>query len=139
MFRTIDAVISKAKTGVLATVDDQGRPHMRWMTPTVLRGRPNAVFAVTSPGFAKIVHLSGNQHAQWLIQSPSLREVVSIDGVINVLDVTTLKTEIIEALGQRLFTFWRVNPRSDFIVLETVIEEATYFTPMTGEKVTVAF
>jgi hypothetical protein len=59
--------------------------------------------------------------------------------VINVLDVTTLKTEIVEALGQRLFTFWRVNPQSDFIVLETVVEQATYFTPMTGQRVTVTF
>ena len=44
-----------------------------------------------------------------------------------------------EALGQRLFTFWRVNPQSDFIVLETVVEQATYFTPMTGQRVTVTF
>jgi pyridoxamine 5'-phosphate oxidase len=139
MLRKIDELINKAKTAVLATVDKDGQPHMRWMTPTLLRGRPNAMYAVTSPSFAKLLHLGKNAHAQWLIQAPSLRDVITLDGVVNVLDVPTLKTEVMDALGPRLFTFWKVNPRSDFIVLETVIHAATYFTPMSGEKVSVAF
>ena len=49
----LDRILDQTKTATLATVDSKGRPHMRWMTPVLLRERTNAVFAVTSRDFTK--------------------------------------------------------------------------------------
>ena len=44
-----------------------------------------------------------------------------------------------EAVGKKLTAFWKVNSTMDFIILETVIEEATYLSPMKGIREVVHF
>jgi pyridoxamine 5'-phosphate oxidase len=139
MLATIEDVIAKAKTGILATVDNTKRPHLRWMTPAVLQGRPGFIYAVTAPFFAKLTQISANTYVEWLIQTPSLKEILSIAGTITVIDNPALKNEIISAIGKHLFVFWKTNPKGDFLALETRIESATFFRPMQGTSETVTF
>lgn len=140
MMRTIDRIIEIARTAVLATVDGEGRPHMRWMTPAVLKGRPGAIYAVTSPRFAKSAHLDGHPNVAWMFQTPALDEVVTVTGHIEKIDNPALKTELMDALGKRLRVFWKVSQeQTDFIVLETIIERAEHFRPMIGQKEAVVF
>ncbi len=135
----LDEVLAKARTGVLATAGKDRQPHMRWMTPALLRGRPGCLYAVTSPAFAKLLDLRDNPKAQWMIQSPSLRDIIALDGTLEAIDNPALKNEIIESIGRILFVFWKVNPQSEFVVLETRITKAVYFCPMKGIKDTVTF
>jgi pyridoxamine 5'-phosphate oxidase len=136
----IDFIINDAKAAVLATTGKDGVPHMRWMTPAVLQGKPGAVYAVTSPKFQKIKELEKNASAVWMFQTRALDQIMSVKGMINVIDNPSLKAEILESLGKRLSMFWKVSENEmDFVVLETVIEEATYFQPMRGLKQTVRF
>ncbi len=136
----IEQLLEDSKTGILATVDKKGNPRMRWMTPTILKGRPNVLFAVTSPDFVKVVQLGIHPEVEWMIQTRSLNEVVNLRGKINILDNPAIKSEVMEHLAKRLTVFWRVNiEKTDFIVLETIIEEVTYFQPMKGHKETVHF
>jgi len=128
-------IIEESKVGILATTDGEGRPHMRWMTPWLLPGREGALFAVTSPHFAKVAELEIHPTVEWMIQTPSLDQVINIKGKVNILDNPSIKMEIMEGLGPRLFVFWKANSSfSDFIVLETIMEEAYYFLPMKGTK-----
>jgi pyridoxamine 5'-phosphate oxidase len=138
MLNKIDEILGKAKTGILASIDNKNQPHMRWMTPSLINGRPGSLFAVTSPFFAKIVELDFCNKVQWMIQTPSLKDIITINGTVTVIDNPALKAEILEAIGKKLFVFWNVNPKTDFVVLETIIHEATWFSPMknTKEKVT---
>ena len=48
--------------------------------------------------------------------------------------------EVLEVLGPRLHTFWKLahDPR-DLVVLETAVEEATRYLPMQGRKDSVRF
>jgi hypothetical protein len=47
---------------------------------------------------------------------------------------------VVEGLGNRLGAFWKLQGRaSDFLVLETVLEEAVHYRPMSGEKNRVVF
>jgi pyridoxamine 5'-phosphate oxidase len=127
----LDTLIEDAKTAVLATVDNEGRAHMRWMTPTLLSGRPGAVYAVTSPDFKKIAHLSENPNGTWMFQTRLLNRIATVSGPINVIDNSAMKAEVIEGIGRRLNVFWRVNKDpSKLVILETVIEQAEYFEPM---------
>ena len=45
-----------------------------------------------------------------------------------------------EILGPRLIVFWKANLHADeFVVIETIIEEAIFFEPMKGTRQTVRF
>jgi hypothetical protein len=51
-----------------------------------------------------------------------------------------LRTEVLEALGPRLGTFFKLaHDARDLVVLETVVEEVTRFLPMEGRKDQVRF
>ncbi|HHT45304.1 MAG TPA: pyridoxamine 5'-phosphate oxidase family protein [Fastidiosipila sp.] len=140
MMDKIAAVLDDSKTGVMATVDKDGKPHLRWMTPLILPQWPGALFAVTSPDFPKVMQLDGNNHVEWMIQTRALDQVINVSGGINILDNPSLKAQVIEAIGQKLAVFWKVNTAStDFVVLETIIEEAVWFKPMKGEREVVQF
>ena len=136
----LGAIIDEAKTAVMATVDEEGRPHMRWMTPTLIPGRPGAIYALTSPEFEKVKHLAGNPHAGWIFQTRLLNRVANVSGPVNVIDNSAMKAEVLERIGRRLNVFWRVNEDpSSFVVLETVIEEAEYFEPMKNVHERISF
>ena len=51
-----------------------------------------------------------------------------------------MKAQVMEAIGRKLTVFWKVNKQStDFVILETIIDEACWFTPMKGEREVVSF
>ncbi len=134
------AIIEDAKTAVMATVDKESHPHMRWMTPTLLAGRPGAIYAVTSPDFRKVGHLAENPRASWIFQTKLLSRVITVSGPVNVVDNSAMKAEVLEGIGRRLNVFWRVNEDpSKLVVLETVIEEAEYFEPMKNVRERINF
>lgn len=137
----VDEILNSAKAAVLATIDENGDPCIRWMTPAVLKGRPGTLFTITAPGQDKVCQIKENSRVEWMIQSPSLAKVINLKGKVNVLRNPAIKSEVMENIGDRLTVFWRVNPSqlTDYVVLETVIEEGTYYLPMKGKKETVDF
>jgi general stress protein 26 len=136
----IGAIIEAHGTGLLATVDQDGNPHVRWLTPALLPDRPGAIFAITAPHFAKVVQVRAHPRVEWMFQTPTLHEVVSVRGPINAVENPSLRTEVLEALGPRLGTFWKLaHDARDLVVLETVVEEVTRFLPMEGRKDQVHF
>jgi general stress protein 26 len=136
----IETILEEAKAAVLATTDEQDRPHLRWMTAAVLKGRQGSIFAVASPDSAKIQQVQGRQDVEWMIQTRALDEVVNVRGVLNVVDNPALKKEIMEALGPRLMVFWKANAGAEnLVVLETIIREAAYLCPMKGRREIVKF
>jgi general stress protein 26 len=136
----VGAIIDAHGTGLLATVDEKGDPHVRWLTPAVLRDRPGALYAITAPKFAKVVQVRAHPRVEWMFQTPTLDEVITVRGPLNVVENPSLRAEVLEMLGPRLRTFWKLaHDARDLVVLETVIEEATRFLPMDGRKDTVRF
>ena len=130
----IESLVDDSQVAVLATVDPDGKPSMRWMTPAIISGRPASLFAITSPNFRKVMHIEKNADVEWMIQTRDLNRVVNITGRVNVVDNPSLKSEVLESIGKRLEVFWRVNRKTDFLVLETVITEATFFRPLERKK-----
>lgn len=127
----IEELLADAGCGVLATVSDEGSPRIRWMTPTIIQEDANLIYAVSSMEFKKARDLERNANASWMFQKKDLREVVNITGKINMIDNPSLKSRIIEKIGNKLHVFWKINEDpSNFIVLETVISEAVYFDPV---------
>lgn len=140
IMRELALLIEETKTGVLATVDREGRPHIRWMTPAVLKDRQTALFAVTCPTFSKAAQMAANPKVEWMVQSRELSKIIHVRGIVNLLDNPSLKTEVLEELGQRLTTFWQVHcEASEFVVIETVIQEVELYEPLKNQYETVKF
>jgi len=137
----LEVIIDNAKSALLATVDKNSQPHIRWMTPTILKDRTNTIFSMTSAHFGKIEHLKTNSHVEWIFQSKNLDTIINIQGVVNVLDNSSIKNEVLEAIGPRLNVFWKLkaDDESNLLVLETVIREAVFYKPMKGVKSKVPF
>jgi len=136
---TLDMILNEAHTAVLATTDQDGKPHIRWMTPALLRGRSGAIYAVTSPRFGKIVQLEAHPEVEWMFQTPILDTIVTVRGRINLVDNPSILSEVLENLGPFMRSFWKLKgDERDLVVLETIIEEAIYYKPMKGVKEVVA-
>lgn len=140
LMQIVENILSETRVGVFATVDEHNRPHIRWMVSAVLRGRPGALFTVTTPDSAKVRHIQECPHVEWMIQTVALDKVVNLKGKTNVLDNPSIKAEVMEAIGSLLNNFWQINKdKSDFIVLETVIEEGFLSYPTKGKVEFVRF
>lgn len=130
----VDRILDNAHTAVLSTTDSDGRPHSRWMTPTMLRGQVGALYAVTATDVRKTEHIRENDRVSWLIQSKSLDEIVEVHGKAAIIDNPTLKSDVLEAIGPHLTTFWKTNTdQADLVVIETAVERVDYLKPLKGE------
>ena len=139
-FGKLEEILDISKAAVLSTTDSDNRSHMRWMTPVILSDKGEYIYCITSSGSSKVKHLENNHSVEWLVSTPSLNEIISINGTIDIIDNPALKTEIMELIGHRLTVFWKVNlEKSEFVVLETKIDKAVYFDPMKGTKEKITF
>ena len=140
ILNAISTMIDEAKTAVLATVDGDGRPVMRWVSPALIRGRTGAIYMVTSPRSNKVKQVEKNPRVQWMFQTLALDKIILIEGKVNVVDNPSIRAEVLEVVGPRLSPFWKINmDERDLLVLETIIEKAIYYIPMKGKKEAVKF
>jgi general stress protein 26 len=138
LMREIGRIIDTVGTAVFATVDAEGRPELRWVTPVLLRGRAGAVYFVTYPGSGKVSHVSENPNATWMFQTRSLDTIIIAEGKVNVLDNPSIRNEVLETVGPKLHAFWKINrDERDLLVLETILSRAVFYVPMKGTKETV--
>jgi pyridoxamine 5'-phosphate oxidase len=140
VMKKVGAIIEAHGTGLLATADENGDPHVRWLTPTLLPDSPGAVYAITAPRFAKVVQVRAHRRVEWMFQKPSLDEVITLRGSMNVVETPSLRAEVLEVLGPRLSTFWKfAQDARDLVVLETVVDEGRILRPMAGRTDVVRF
>jgi len=127
--------LEETPQAILATTTPDGYPAMRYMTPTMVRGRDNAIYAVTAASFPKVKDLAVHPKVSWMLTSPKTREIFTFRGEIRLVDDPRFKAELLEEIGRGLETFWRLNDDpSDLVVLETHLESGEYFNPKTGDK-----
>lgn len=127
----IENLVDEVKIGILTTLDDMGALHSRWMTPVFLPRFKGALYAVTSVSDEKSKQMSQNPNVAWIFQSRSLDRVATLSGKAQIVKDPALSAEVLEAIGPRLQVFWkRTNNPKNLVVVETVIESATWFAPM---------
>ena len=140
LLNILEKIIDEEKTAILATVGDDGRPRMRWVSPVMIPGRRGAIYMVASENSVKVKQALSNPHAQWLFQTRALHRIVTVDGSINVVNNPSLRSEVLEVVSPRLRAFWKINMEErDLMVLETIIERASYYVPMKGRKEEIVF
>lgn len=130
----LERVIDAAGRAVLSTVDEEGAPQSRWMVAGMLRGAPGYIYAVTSPDSRKVREIRINPRVSWLLASEDFREVMSVVGDATIVDNPSLESVVLEAIGDRLATFWRVNAaRGDVVVIETAVRAIDRLVPEQGK------
>jgi pyridoxamine 5'-phosphate oxidase len=136
----IETILCDTHTAVLATIDKEGNPKMRWVTPGCLNERPDALYMISASNFAKIIQIQHNNLSEIMIQTKALDKVINIRGCISILKNPGLRSKVLENIGKYLSAFWKVNrPEDEMVVLEFVIDEATVYYPMKGTKIIVPF
>jgi general stress protein 26 len=136
----IDRILEDSKTGLMTTLDAQGRPCPRWMTPRRIKGRPGCLYTVSESHAGKLEQVRRDPRVTWLIQEPSLNVVITLHGRAEVLEEPPLLQEFLEAVGKDLFMVWHLHPAQEhphLVVVETVLEEASRFDSRSGK--TLAF
>ncbi len=141
LLHLLGEIIDDAKTAVLSTVDSAGAPHVRWVSPALLKGRPESIFMVTSRHFTKVNQVETNPRVEWMFQTRALTKVVNVRGSIATLSNAAIRSEVLEVLAPGLRTFWTItqNNDPDLVVLETRVQEAVVFLPIDGSRETVRF
>jgi general stress protein 26 len=133
-------ILDQVNVGLLATSDKEGKPSIRWMVPAVINGRPNAIFALTTPKLGKYIAEECNPQVMWMIQTANLDTVVSLHGKMNVIDNPSLKMEVLSVVGKKIHNFWKLDREDkEMVVLETVLENGSYYVPMKGKQEKVSF
>ena len=131
----LERLLEASKVGILTTVDTDGFPRSRWMTPTILRGRSGTIYAVTAPQSTKCAHIRNGGRVEWFVQSRALDEVVSAIGTATLIDNPQAKAEVLESIGPNLQIFWRTNPDArKLVVVETVLDEISLYFPMENRR-----
>lgn len=134
-------LIDEAKYGILATVNAEGSPEQRWMSPVRLPRFPDSLFCVTSSRFGKVAQLETNPQVSWIFQPIGLDRVVSVRGRAEIVRDPMLAAEVQEAIGPHLRVFWKyAELPSNLVVVRTDVEEYLYFVPLKSirERVRVA-
>lgn len=130
---SIEKLLEEVRVGILVTVDAEGKPRMRWMTPVFIPRLKGAIYAVTSVESRKAGQIRANPSVSWMFQTPALDRVGTVSGKARLVQDPLLSAEVLEAIGPRLEVFWGYagNPRN-LVVVETEIESAEFFKPRFG-------
>jgi len=133
--RALDRLLDEAKIAILSNIAEDGSPGLRWMSPTLIRGREGFLYAVTSARFPKTTQLQKQPAVTWMVQDKALSEVISVRGSMKVITDPGLQAMVQEAIGGKLQVFYKqgADP-GELVVLETRIREIEQFKPMKGEK-----
>ena len=128
--QVLRSLVGDVHIGLLITRGKDSYPDSRWMTVTLLEREARCLYTVSATGTRKIKDIEADDKVAWSFQTPSLDQIVSVQGKAGILDNPRLKAEVLENLGGRLKTFWRINPDpGKLVVIETYIEKVTLYLP----------
>ncbi|MCX7598757.1 MAG: pyridoxamine 5'-phosphate oxidase family protein [Armatimonadetes bacterium] len=86
-------VVSEGKPFVLATVDADGGPRMRWMGGLVLED-PLTIYMACGASSRKMDQIRGNPRGQLMFQTEGFREVVTLYGTCHIVDDAKVKEKL---------------------------------------------
>jgi len=118
------------RPGVLATVDEKGRPHLRWMATLSMRDFP-VLYTITAPDSRKIQHIKRNPQVSWMFSNEEMNVVVNIHGKARIADDFGKMQHVwklLEDKSKAYFLSITSDPRG-FAVIETEIEDIDCIVP----------
>jgi general stress protein 26 len=118
------------RPGVLATVDEHGMPHMRWMATLSLRDWP-LLYTITSPTSRKVAHIRKNPNVSWMFSNEEMNIVVNIQGKARIADDFGKMQHVWKLLEDKSKAYF-LSIAADapgYAVIETEIEDIDCIVP----------
>jgi general stress protein 26 len=111
------------RPGVLATVDEHGMPHLRWMATLSLQDWP-LLYTITSPTSRKIEHINRNPNVSWMFSNDEMNIVVNIRGKARMADDFGKMQRVWKLLEDKSKAYFLsiASEGPGFAVIETEIE-----------------
>lgn len=129
-------LIEQQLVGVLTTVDDQHRPHSRWMLGAVEGDGLSTLVSLSARGARKLDHLATNPNVCWLFADSGNNEVVTLLGTMRRLESPNMAEPVWQRLNQAAQKY-AMNVLSEpenlwFEGLETTVTQVEYMAPGKG-------
>ena len=121
---------SGERPGVLATVDEQGMPHMRWMATLSLHDWP-LLYTITSPTSRKIQHIKRQPRVSWMFSNDELNIIINIRGTARIVDDVGKMQRVWKLLEDKSKAYF-LSIAADgegYAVIETEIEDVECLLP----------
>ncbi len=135
--RHVEYVIDLAKKladgrrpGVLATVDDKGMPHVRWMATLSLRDWP-LLYTITSPASRKVQHIKRHPSVSWMFSNEELNIIINIRGKARIVTDPGKMQQVWKLLEDKSKAYFLsiATDGAGFAVIETEIEDIDCILP----------
>jgi len=118
------------RPGILATVDEHGMPHMRWMATLSLHDWP-LLYTITAPNSRKIQHISANPNVSWMFSNEEMNVIVNIRGKARITTDSGKMQRVWKVLEDKSKAYFlSIAPDGPgFAVIETEIEDIDCIIP----------
>ena len=118
------------RPGVLATVDEEGMPHLRWMATLSLREWP-LLYTITSPASRKIQHIGNNPNVSWMFSNEEMNIIVNIRGRARIATDFGKMQHVWKLLKDKSKAYFLsiATDGPGFAVIETEIEDIDAIVP----------
>jgi general stress protein 26 len=118
------------RPGVLATVDENGMPHIRWMATLSLCDFP-LLYTITSPISRKIQHIVDHPQVSWMFSNEELNVIVNIRGKARIVSESGKIQQVWKMLEDKSRAYFlSISTESaGFAVIETEIEDIDCIVP----------
>ena len=112
------------RPGILATVDEQGMPHLRWMATLSLQDFP-LLYTITSPASRKVEHIINNPNVSWMFSNEEMNIVVNIRGQARISSDVGKMQRVWKMLEDKSKAYFLsiATDGPGFAVIETEIED----------------
>ena len=118
------------RPGVLATVDEHGMPHVRWMATLSLRDWP-LLYTITSPASRKVQHIKRHPSVSWMFSNDELSIIINIRGKARIADDSGKMQQVWKLLEDKSKAYFlSIDAEgSGFAVIETEIQDVECILP----------
>jgi general stress protein 26 len=118
------------RPGILATVDEQGMPHLRWMATLSLRDWP-LLYTITSPTSRKVEHIKNNPNVSWMFSNEELNVIINIRGKARIATDLGKMQHVWKLLEDKSKAYFLsiATDGPGFAVIETEIEDIDAVVP----------
>lgn len=131
-----DYVIEQAKImtdgrrpGILATVDERGLPHLRWMGALTSRDWPR-LYTMTSPTSRKVHHIFDHPSVSWMFSNEDLSIIINLRGKAQVTTDFEKVERVWNLIEDKSKAYClNMSTEGNLAVIETEIEEVDCVMP----------
>ncbi len=118
------------RPGILATVDEHGMPHLRWMATLSLQDFP-LLYTITSPTSRKVQHIKDHPNVSWMFSNEEMNVIVNIRGQARVTNDPAKMQRIWNLLEDKSKAYFLsiAIAGPGFAVIETEIEDIDCIVP----------